>query len=290
MPMSRTLRRTSRAGLRTWAARLAAFGLVLACRAGLAQTPAAGPQRVVTLLPSLTESVCALGACDRLVGVDRHSNHPEGIRTLPRLGGLDDPRLEALVALRPDLVIAPQSWRGLDRLRGLGIAVLAIEPVSLEGIRVSLEQIGQALGLAPARAQQVWAGIEQDFREAAARIPTQQRGTRIYLEVSEVPHAASAGSFIGEMLGRIGLQSAFSADLGPFPRLSPEAVLRADPGWVVSAQSALRSMRQRPGLRDLAALRHGRACGPPPADFDLIVRPGPRLGEGAMIIATCLHP
>jgi iron complex transport system substrate-binding protein len=247
------------------------------------------PRRVVTLLPSLTESVCALGACDRLVGVDRHSSDPPQIRTLPRLGGLDDPRLEALVALRPDLVIAPRSWRGLDRLRGLGIAVLEIEPVTLDDSRIALQRIGQALGLESTHSDRAWATVEASWREAARLIPTQWRGAKVYVEVSSVPHAASRGSFIGEMLERIGLQAAFGAELGPFPRLNPEAVLKADPQWIITTEDALRSMRQRPGLRDLAALRAGRVCGLSPADFDLIVRPGPRLGEGALRIATCIR-
>jgi iron complex transport system substrate-binding protein len=270
---------------------LTALGLLLICPGAWSQaTPAVAPQRVVTLLPSLTESVCALGACERLVGVDRHSSHPEQIRTLPRLGGLDDPRIEALVALRPDLVIAPRSWRGLERLRRLGITVLAVEPVSLEDTRIALAQIAQALGLGSTRARQVWDDLEQGWQQAAALVPAQWREARIYLEVSEVPHAASAGSFIGEMLERIGLQSAFSAALGPFPRLSPEAVLRAQPSWIITTQAALQSMRQRPGLRDLDALREGRTCGLSAAEFDLVVRPGPRLADGAMIIARCLRP
>lgn len=277
---------------RTMGARrlLIALGLILTCRGAWGQTtPAIPPQRVVTLLPSLTESVCALGACDRLVGVDRHSSHPARVRDLPRLGGLDDPRIEALVALRPDLVIAPRSWRGLERLRRLDIPVLALEPVSLEETRLALERIGQALGMDASQAQHAWADLERGWQTAAAQVPEPWRGASIYLEVSEVPHAASTGSFIGEVLERMGLRSAFDARMGPFPRLSPEAVLRSNPDWIIATQSALQSMRQRPGLKHLEALRAGRACGLSAAEFDLIVRPGPRLAEGAMIIARCLR-
>ncbi|MFN7287601.1 MAG: helical backbone metal receptor, partial [Burkholderiales bacterium] len=99
---------------------------------------APAPQRVITLLPSLTETVCALGACDRLVGIDRYSNHPARVLSLPRLGGLEDPRIEALVALRPDLVIAPLSWRGIESMKRLGLTVLAVEPTTLEQTRASM--------------------------------------------------------------------------------------------------------------------------------------------------------
>src|SRR5688572_25539015 len=86
------------------------------------------PQRIVSLLPSLTEFVCALQACDRLVGVDDYSNHPAWVRSLPHVGGLEDARIESIVALKPDLVLVPTSSRALDRLQSLGLKVLALEP------------------------------------------------------------------------------------------------------------------------------------------------------------------
>jgi iron complex transport system substrate-binding protein len=267
-----------------------ALGLAASIGISISQAQAAtAPSRVVTLLPSLTETVCALGACDRLVGVDRHSSHPPQIRDLPRLGGLEDPRIEALVALRPDLVIAPRSWRGTQRLERLGIAVLTIEPVSLAETRESLRLIAQALGLQTQRADQAWAAMEADWRLAATRIPPQWRGARVYLEVSSVPHAASARSFIGEVLERIGLKSAFGAEFGAFPRLSPEAVLKSDPQWIITSQEGFRTMGGRPGLKQLHALKAGRVCALSPAEFDLVVRPGPRLGEGALMIAACFR-
>ena len=80
------------------------------------------------LLPSLTETVCELGQCHRLVGVDRYSNHPAPVRSLPQVGGGVDPNVEAVVALKPDLVLAAISSRGIERLESLGSKVLALEP------------------------------------------------------------------------------------------------------------------------------------------------------------------
>jgi iron complex transport system substrate-binding protein len=249
---------------------------------------APAPQRVITLLPSLTETVCALGACDRLVGIDRYSNHPARVLSLPRLGGLEDPRIEALVALRPDLVIAPLSWRGIESMKRVGLTVLAVEPSTLEQTRASMVQIAVALGLGAERGHEAWQAMEGQWRAAAVRIPLRWREGSVYVEVSTAPHAASAGSFVGEVLQRIGLKSAIAADLGPFPRLNPEAVLKADPTWIVASREGLASMRQRPALRELRALREGRACGFETREFDLLVRPGPRLGEGALLLAQCL--
>ena len=76
---------------------------------------ARAPERIVTLMPALAESVCALGACDRLVGTDRFANWPEAVKALPKLGGMDDVSLEALVRLKPDLVLLGRSARLLSR-------------------------------------------------------------------------------------------------------------------------------------------------------------------------------
>jgi iron complex transport system substrate-binding protein len=262
--------------------------LVLACQAGLPAEAAPVPPRIVSLLPSHTETVCALGACDRLVGIDRHSNDPPSVQRLPRLGGLEDPRLEALLALKPDLVLAPKSWRGIESMQRLGLRVLAIEPTTLEQTEASMVQIALALNLSAEQGRAIWLALQERWQEAAGRIPARWRNASIYVEVSTVPHAASAGSFIGQMLHVIGLKSVIPAGLGPFPRLNPEAVLKADPDWIVASQDGLVSMRQRPALRELRALREGRTCGFDPKTFDLLLRPGPRLGDGALALANCM--
>ena len=104
------------------------------------------PQRIVSLLPSLTETVCALGQCQRLVGVDRYSNWPESVAKLPRLGGGIDPQIESVVALAPDLVLMATSARGADRLRALGLKVLSLEPKSHADMQRVITTLGQVLG------------------------------------------------------------------------------------------------------------------------------------------------
>ncbi|MDO9202130.1 MAG: helical backbone metal receptor, partial [Hydrogenophaga sp.] len=134
------MKTTANRGLRGLAACLLvwAFGLGSAQAAGLQVTDDRGvtvrwdapPQRIVTLLPSLTETVCELGQCHRLVGVDRYSNWPASIAALPRVGGGIDPNVEAIVALRPDAVLLAQSSRVVQRLEALGLKVVALEPKS----------------------------------------------------------------------------------------------------------------------------------------------------------------
>lgn len=249
----------------------------------LAQPPA----RIVTLLPSLTETVCELQACDRLVGTDRFSNWPERVKALPKLGGLEDAQLERIVALKPDLVLAASSARVIDRLEALGIKVLALEPRSLSDMQRVVGKVAAALGT-PEAGEALWRRIEARIAAAASRVPAGQRGQRVYFEVSSSPHAASESSFIGETLARLGMGNAVPGSLGPFPKLNPEYVVRAQPDIVMAPQAELARMAQRPGWDRLRALSGQRHCGFPPERYDILVRPGPRLGEAAELMADCL--
>src|SRR3974390_1687374 len=96
----------------------AAAALLAACPAWSA-AEARYPGRVITLLPSFTETVCALGACDRLVATDRYSNWPAEVKALPKAGGLEDADIELIVSLKPDLVVLSRSQRITERLREL---------------------------------------------------------------------------------------------------------------------------------------------------------------------------
>ena len=105
------------------------------------------PQRIVSLLPSITETVCALGECARLVATDRYSNWPAAVLALPKAGGLDDAQIEAIVAARPDLVLLAASARVTARLEQLGVTTFAIEPRSYADIARSTTVLAQLLGV-----------------------------------------------------------------------------------------------------------------------------------------------
>ena len=255
---------------------------------GQTVTLARPAQRIVSLLPSLTETVCALQACDRLVGTDRFSNWPAQVLALPKLGGLEDTQIERIVSLKPDLVLAAQSARVIDRLESLGIPVLALEPKTLADTQRVLRAVALALGQ-PGQGDVVWAGIERQMAAAAARVPPALRGQRVYFEVSAAPYAASESSFIGQTLGRLGLGNVVPARLGPFPKLNPEFVVRAQPDLVMASAANLADMARRPGWSAITALRQQRSCGFAEARYEVLIRPGPRLAEAADLIADCLE-
>lgn len=248
---------------------------------------AAPPQRIVSLMPSLSEAVCALGACALLVGTDRYSNWPAAVRALPKLGGLEDPQIEGVIALKPDLVLASRSARVIDRLEGLGLKVLVLDSDTHADVLRSLQLLGQVLG-EPAAAERLWAGIDRRVAEAAARVPPALRGKTVYFEVGSGPYAAGAASFIGQTLARLGMANVVPASMGPFPLLNPEFVVRARPQVVMAPARELAAMPARPGWAGLAAL-NGSSCGFDAERFELLVRPGPRLGEAAEVLTDCLQ-
>ena len=265
----------------------ASGSIVLRDLRGHAQTFGAPAQRIVSLVPALTESVCALDGCDRLVGTDRHSSWPASVLALPKLGGLDDAQIERIVALRPDVVLAAPAARVIGRLESLGIRVLVLESKTHADVQRSLQVLATLLGT-PAAAEPLWAAIERDVDRAAARVPPALRGQRVYFEVDTTPYAAGEGSFIGETLTRLGVANVVPAALGPFPKLNPEFIVRAQPDIVMAASAPLAEMGGRPGWDQLHALRDVRTCGFTPSRYELLVRPGPRMGEAALQIADCL--
>ncbi len=254
---------------------------------GVRVTLQAPPRRIVSLLPSLTETVCALGACERLVAVDTYSNWPPPVRALPHVGGVDDAQVESILALRPDLVLAATSTRALVRLESLGLTVLALEPRTLEDFRRVAGQLDRALGTvnAPGLLQRVDSALAQ----AAGTLSPSQRGVRVYFEVSSAPYAASESSFIGQLLGRIGASNVVPGSMGPFPKLNPEFIVRADPQVIMVTDRASGDVSLRPGWSALSAVRAGRVCAFTPAQSDVLVRPGPRMAEGARLMVACIE-
>ena len=244
------------------------------------------PQRIVSLLPSLAETVCELGQCQRLVGVDRYTNWPASLKSLPRVGGGLDPNIEQIVALRPDVVLMATSSRAGDRLRALGVKVVALEPKTHADVQRVLLKIGQLLEVPDA--QRVWRAIDAAVMAAAQSLPPGARGARVYFEVNPGPYAAGEGSFIGETLTRLGVKNIVPASLGPFPKLNPEYIVRADPDLIMVGERSVDGMMQRPGWHSLRAMRGQHFCVFPADESDALVRPGPRMAEGARLMARCL--
>jgi iron complex transport system substrate-binding protein len=147
--------------------------------------------------------------------------------------------------------------------------------------------VAQALG-DRAAGHAAWQRIDARIAAAAARVPVALRGRKVYFEVAASPYAAGASSFVGETLARLGMGNVVPAALGPFPKLNPEFVVRAQPDIVMATARAVAEMPARPGWSGMAALGARMSCGFAPERWDPLVRPGPRLADAAEILADCL--
>jgi iron complex transport system substrate-binding protein len=248
--------------------------------------PARAPvQRVVTLAPSLTETVLALGAGALLVGVSRFDQRPE-VAALPRVGGFVDPSVEAVVALRPDLVLvqpAPGNQRPVEALAGLGISVLVLRLGSVDDVLAALRAAGAALGRA-AQGEALAQGLEQ----ARAAVRARARGlapVRVLFAYGFEPLVvAGPGSFADELLRDAGGVNV-AADAGrAYPVWSVERALGARADVVLDAAdvpAGRETLRALPGLRDARWVQL-----PSPA----LLHPGPALGQGLEELFSALHP
>jgi iron complex transport system substrate-binding protein len=247
---------------------------------------ASPPQRLISLLPSLTESICALGKCNHLVGVDRFSNWPLSLQNLPKLGGMSDSNLEAIVQLKPDLVMVDKSSPIISRLEDLRIPVMAFEIKTMADEERTLKKLDLALG--SKEAGRVWNQIQAEITRANKQLDGSQKNMRVYFEVNAAPYAAGRSSFIGELLTRLELNNIIPESLGPFPKINPEFVVQAKPQIIMLSDTSVADMKKRPGWADIPAVRENRICTFKKEQSDVIVRPGPRMGEAALILSQCI--
>lgn len=265
-----------------------------------AAAPPAPPSRVVSLVPSLSESAAALGAAGQLVGRSRYCLHPPSLRRLPEVGGYLDPSWEALLGLRPDLVLlTPQSRETRARLRDLGVPVLEIPQDRLGEILTGMETLATALGR-PGRGKRLADSLRAQLRTLGTRAGA-KLGPRVLLVAGRSPEAGpprdlwviGRGSWLSDLLEALGARNAVE-DLRPgLPALSREGLLALQPDWILelwpSSSPLPRSARALEAdwsaWPELRAVARGRVR--VLADDRLIV-PGPRLVEGARLLQELL--
>jgi iron complex transport system substrate-binding protein len=244
------------------------------------------PLRIVSLLPSHTETLYALGVGDRLVARDDFSDYPEQAKAVPAVGGIYDASIEAIVALLPDLVLTAGFASQPAALERAGLVVWAGSSESYDDAFATFEAIGRLTGREDA-ARALEGRVRADVAAEEARAARSPR-VRVYYEIDASPYAASASSFLGVLLAKAGGDDIVPGKLGPFPQIDPELVLDADPDVILGA--TLDDVRARPGWSRLRAVQSGRASSLSPAERSVVARPGPRMAEAVRILSARLHP
>ena len=274
-----------------------AAGIALTDGLGREVKLASAAQRIVSLAPSNTEILFALGAGDKMVGRDEVSDYPEEALALPTVGGWSGFSAEAIVALKPDLVLAAEinTPELVAELEGLGLTVYYLSnPKTLEELYVNIEIVATLTGrdatkLTDSLKARV-AAVDEKIMPLSAR-------PSVFYEVDATdpskPYSVGPGTFIHLLINRAGGANAveLAGITDPYPQISLEQLVIAPPDVIILGDSmwgtTAESVAARPGWDTLKAVVDGKIF---PFDDNLVSRPGPRLIDGLEALARLLHP
>jgi iron complex transport system substrate-binding protein len=257
----------------------------------------APPQRILSLGPSNTEILYALGVNDRVVGVDDYSDYPQEAQAKPKVGSpFPSFSLEAIVALQPDLVLSVPLAQFNDQLRSAGLKVIVLDPHDLAEVIATIRLTGRAVG-AEAQAQALAAALERRIAAVEQRTKDAPK-PRVFYEVDATdpakPYPAGPGSFVHSLIALAGGKNICEDAQSAYPQVGLEVVVARDPEVILLGDALVpynpqtpEMVAARPGWGRITAIRKEAVI---PVNGDLTTRPGPRIVDGLELIAKTLHP
>lgn len=250
------------------------------------------PRRIVSLAPAMTEILFGLGVGDRVVGVTSFCDHPLQARQRPKVGGMANPSLEAVIALKPDLVVMTADGNPKEvakRLQRLGVATHVFRAKRLREIPRGIRDLGEGVG-ARKEAERLATHLERDVGSSAYRAGSGTGGRRKALFViwPDPLIVAGPGTLIDDALSLVGFEN-IAGDAGtPYPRFSVEEVLRRSPDaiFIGTGHGDMATLRGKllRRLESLPAVRHGHVF----SAGDALYRPGPRIPDGIAELSRSL--
>src|SRR5690349_21392907 len=257
-----------------------------------------GPaQHVVSLAPSNTEILFAIGAGKQVVGRDQLSDFPEEAKSLTDVGSTFDAlNTEQIVSLKPDLVLAAEinTPEQVKQLEDLGLTVYYLKnPLTLEEMYGNLAVVAQLTGHKPEAATLI-ESLKKRVAVVDEKIAPISSRPNVFYELDATdpakPYTAGKGTFITQLIDRAGGHN-IAADLEGYPQMSLEQVVAADPAFIILGDARYgvspESIAQRPGWENLSAVKNGQVL---PFNDDLVSRPGPRLVDALEELAKLLRP
>jgi iron complex transport system substrate-binding protein len=251
------------------------------------------PARIVSLAPSITEMLFALGLGEQIVGVTFFCNYPPEAQAKPKVG-YSQPNLETIVTLRPDLVLAPSEYAPTDvlsKLEQLKIPTFVLVPRTIEDIASHVHTLGRMLART-GPADQLATNLRRRIGAVKAKVQGHPRPRLLYVLNSEPLITVGPGSYIHQMIELAGGTNVAEHATAPYPRLTTEVVLQADPEIIlfpVGSAEGIPESEQQLWRRwpTVTAVKRGRLHR---IDSDLVNRPGPRAVDGLERLAQLLHP
>jgi iron complex transport system substrate-binding protein len=257
-------------------------------------TMPAPPRRIISLVPSATELIYALGGEERLVGRTDFCDYPPAAKSKPSVGGMISPSLETIAALKPDVVIATTSGNRLDtfnKLTQIGIPVYAIHAHRISEMIDATTRLAELTGRQAAVAPFV-AGIERRLFAVANAVRPYARPRVLYVLWPEPLLVPASGALLTELIGLAGGESITASERGDYPRFSIEAAVVRAPEIILLASHGSRSAA--PVVRDrwqrLASLPAVKSKRVHAVDGNLVHRYGPRVVDGVELLARTIHP
>lgn len=260
------------------------------------------PQRIISLAPSITETLFAVGAASQVIAVTDYCSYPDAAKALPKVGGYLDPALERILRLEPDLVILLRQQRLLkSQLAQLGIETLAIDTTSLTGIKDSIRNIGVASGH-DKQAQALLEEIDLRIKAVSERVAARPKPATLlaiahYSDSDQIHHVYLAGQqdFYNDLLTLAGGQNVYQGTRLKVPSISTEGILRLNPQVIIDLfpeaemhQSDLQQVKQNwYQLDQLDAVKQQRVH---LIEANYATLPGPRVIDLLEDIALLLHP
>ncbi len=253
------------------------------------------PQRIVSHVPSITETLFALGLSDRLVGVSDYCDYPPDAKNKPSIGDYFNPSIENIVALEPDLVLTDGHSESIKKLEALDIPFFTIDPKDIEGVMKDIELLGKITG-AEKQAASLVSGMRQEILAVSSRVKDAPKIKTLYVVDTTnpaVPWVAGPGSFIDAMVRLSGGDNVASSAKSAWAEFSIEAIVAADPEVIIVSEEAggksktADDIRNSPAWQGISAVKNNRIR---IVYADPVVRTGPRITQGLQLIAGAIHP
>lgn len=252
----------------------------------------ARPSRIVSIGPSNTEFLFALGAGDRVVGVDDFSDQPAAAAKIDKVGGVKV-NVEKVVSLHPDLVLTVKFSDGtIERIVAAGILVLVVDPQSIADVSKTAVMLGKAVGADGAKLS---TGIDDQLAKVRTKAATATTKPRVFHEVDASdptrPFTVGPGSYIQDLIAIAGGTNIAANTGSAYPQISLEEVVKSDPEIIVLGDADYGTtsdqVAARPGWSAISAVKNKKVF---PISGSLVSRPGPRVGDAALAYAKLLHP